>query len=499
MAQSIVPCYLHTFSIPTPFPVGPVNVYLAEGEPLTLVDTGPRYDSAREELEKALAGCGYRVSDLQRITITHAHADHCGLAAELVRASGAEVLTHTANLPRLADNSDAQRMAFYSEVMHWAGIPVDVMVELARMQRGIGRYTEPVTPDRSLAEGDVLQLGGEDWQVLHTPGHAGGLICLYQPQRRLLISSDHLLRDISSNPIVEPPAPGEAERPRRRSAETLASASAELSIEASVAPRSRRSLVEYMAQLRRVAALDVTLALPGHGPPITDHRALIRERLAFHEERAHRVLETLSDESLTVHEIAGMLFPTLDPINTFLAISEVIGHLQWLEVEGRVMHTEQDGVAFWKRVDCCPAIRVRGRVVKAGRAEGEALVSPDPIGFLGGVDPDTGVVIEAGHPLEGQCVAGRVLVFPTGKGSTVGSYTLYRLARNGLAPVAIVNAEADPVVAVGAIIAEIPMVDQVAISRIRTGDLVQVHDGEVIVWQGGKSQRASRGRHEREV
>jgi len=120
-------------------------------------------------------------------------------------------------------------------------------------------------------------------------------------------------------------------------------------------------------------------------------------------------------------------------------------------------------------------------VVKAGQATGEALVSPDPIGFLGGVDPDTGVVIEVGHPLEGRCVAGRVLVFPTGKGSTVGSYTLYRLARAHLAPAAIVNAEADPVVAVGAIISDIPMVDRVDISCIRTGDWVEVHEREVVV------------------
>jgi predicted aconitase with swiveling domain len=124
---------------------------------------------------------------------------------------------------------------------------------------------------------------------------------------------------------------------------------------------------------------------------------------------------------------------------------------------------------------------LRARVVKAGRAEGEALVSPDPIGFLGGVDPDTGTIIEAGHPLEGQGVAGRVLVFPTGKGSTVGSYTIYRLACAGRAPAAIVNAEADPVVAVGAIISEIPMVDQVDIARIHTGDWVTVRDGEVVV------------------
>ena len=129
----------------------------------------------------------------------------------------------------------------------------------------------------------------------------------------------------------------------------------------------------------------------------------------------------------------------------------------------------------------CPEIRVRARLVSAGRAEGEALVSREPIGFLGGVDPDTGIVIEPGHPLEGQSVAGRVLVFPTGKGSTVGSYTLYRLARNNLAPAAIVNAEADPVVAVGAVIADVPMVDQVDVSQIHTGDWVEIHDGEVII------------------
>ena len=120
-------------------------------------------------------------------------------------------------------------------------------------------------------------------------------------------------------------------------------------------------------------------------------------------------------------------------------------------------------------------------MIRSGCAEGEALVSPAPVGFLGGVDPDTGVVIEPGHPLAGQCVAGRVLVFPTGKGSTVGSYTLYAMAHNGVAPAAIINREADPVVAVGAIIAEIPMVDQVDLVFFRSGDWVQVHDDLVII------------------
>ncbi|MGQ9491455.1 MAG: aconitase X swivel domain-containing protein [Anaerolineae bacterium] len=124
---------------------------------------------------------------------------------------------------------------------------------------------------------------------------------------------------------------------------------------------------------------------------------------------------------------------------------------------------------------------LRGRVIKAGRGEGPALVSPAPIGFLGGVDPDTGIVLEPGHPLQGQSVAGKVLVFPTGKGSTVGSYTILRLARSGHGPAAIVNAESEAIVAIGAIIADIPMVDQIDISLLRDGDWVIVEDGSVTV------------------
>lgn len=122
---------------------------------------------------------------------------------------------------------------------------------------------------------------------------------------------------------------------------------------------------------------------------------------------------------------------------------------------------------------------LKGRIIKEGRALGTALVSPEPIGFLGGVDPETGVVVEKGHPLEGQSVAGRVLVFPTGKGSTVGSYTLYRLAKKGLAPAAIINAQSEPIVAVGAIISDIPMVDRVDIGQIATGDPVSIEGGVI--------------------
>jgi len=124
-------------------------------------------------------------------------------------------------------------------------------------------------------------------------------------------------------------------------------------------------------------------------------------------------------------------------------------------------------------------LRLNGRAIYEGKAEGVALVSSTPMSFYGGVNPDTGEVIERGHELRGQSVKGKVLIFPHGKGSTVGSYVMYRLAKNGAAPSAIVNAKCETIVAVGAIISEIPCVDMVDIGKIRSGAMVRVDGASV--------------------
>jgi predicted aconitase with swiveling domain len=121
--------------------------------------------------------------------------------------------------------------------------------------------------------------------------------------------------------------------------------------------------------------------------------------------------------------------------------------------------------------------QLKGRLISKGKAQGEALVTSQPISFYGGVDPNTGVIIEKGHELQGQSVKGKILVFPTGKGSTVGSYTLYRMKKNGTAPVGMINKECETVVAVGAIISEIPCVDKIDISKIKTGEKIQIENG----------------------
>ena len=126
-------------------------------------------------------------------------------------------------------------------------------------------------------------------------------------------------------------------------------------------------------------------------------------------------------------------------------------------------------------------MKLKGRKVYKGIAEAEAIVTKDGISFYGGVDPDTGKVVEVGHELEGQSITGKVLVFPTGKGSTVGYYTMYRMKKNNTAPVAIVNREIDTIIAVGCIISEIPCVDKINIEDIKTGQHLIVNGNEGIV------------------
>lgn len=117
---------------------------------------------------------------------------------------------------------------------------------------------------------------------------------------------------------------------------------------------------------------------------------------------------------------------------------------------------------------------MKGRMISPGKVEAEAIVTAEPLGFYGGIDAKTGIVIEKGHELEGKCVTGKVLVFPCGKGSTVGSYVIYGLGRNGVGPAAIINRETETIVATGAILAGIPCVDGIDIGKLKTGDRLRV-------------------------
>ncbi len=323
-----IPPYLHCIELPTPFPVGPVNVYLAEGEALTLVDTGPKADQTRTALESQLAARGYRVKDLRRIVLTHHHVDHVGLAAELAQRSGAEVITHPYTVPWLAGYAaeQARQHPFYLRIWEESGVPPEIIASMTESSAALPRWTDAAGAAGTLDEGTSLRLGDDDWSVFHTPGHAGGLICLWEPGSRTLLANDHFIRDISSNPVLEPSPMMNGPRPRR--------------------------LVEYLHHMDRMAALKPAIALPGHGEPVEDVAQLVRQRHLFHERRARRLLEALDGQALTLWELTQPLFPRLTRgMDFFLALSEVLGHLDLLEEAGLAQPQLHGPLRRWVRLE----------------------------------------------------------------------------------------------------------------------------------------------------
>lgn len=317
--------HLYQLELPTPFAVGPVNVYLATDEPITLIDTGPRDDATRAALDAELSRLGLACSNIQRILITHAHSDHFGLAGEIVRAaSSIEVWTHPYNRAWLGDYEAerAARLAFYTRILLEAGVPPEERERIEKGRRESGDVAEAVQVDRAIDEGASVTFAGKDWAVYHMPGHAGGMVCFFEPESRTLLSSDHLLRDISSNPVVEPSPSPDLPRPHR--------------------------LVEYLREMQRAADLHPAIAWTGHGEPITDVRKLVRQRARFHTRRAQRIAGLIDAGETTAYQIALPLFGKLGPIDSFLALSEVIGHLDWLEEHGRVEGAPCDGVMYWR-------------------------------------------------------------------------------------------------------------------------------------------------------
>lgn len=314
---------IHLLSIPTPFPVGPVNIYLLEGDPLTLVDAGPLTDEALEALSEGVRALGYSLADIEQLIITHAHHDHFGLAREVVERSGATLLSFRQNKVPLEHFETwwKERVAYVAKLVVKEGAPPEAVEEMEVIQ-GFRAYATSVREVTPLDDNDEVQMGDTTWQAIHTPGHALGHLCFYQPDSRLLLSGDHLLRDITSNPVLETPRLGTAERPR--------------------------SLVDYKRSLLRIRELEVRKALPGHGEPVYDHRALVDEILAHHQQRGRLILHLLRQKDSTVYELGLALFGgDLPGVELFLVMSEIIGHLDVLELEGKARWLERDGRAIW--------------------------------------------------------------------------------------------------------------------------------------------------------
>jgi glyoxylase-like metal-dependent hydrolase (beta-lactamase superfamily II) len=303
---------IHRLRIPTPFAVGRVNSYLIEDDPLTLVDTGPNSGKALDELEHQLSDLGHQIADLELVILTHQHIDHLGLIEVITSRSGAEVaaidvaVDHLAGYSERADADDE----FAGALMLRYGIPQDMIFALRSVSRSFRGWGAHATVTRPLADGELLQLRDRSFEVQHRPGHSPSDTVFWDAARRMLIAADHLIAHISSNPLMARPLDGSDTRPK--------------------------ALVTYLDSLRKTRELPAEIVLSGHGEPVTDHVALIDERLAMHERRAEKLYGLIAERPRTAYELAQALWGNVAVTQAFLTLSEVVGHVDLLMDAGRV-------------------------------------------------------------------------------------------------------------------------------------------------------------------
>jgi len=311
---------IHRLAIPTPFAVGRVNCYLLEDEPLTLVDTGPNSGKALDELQAQLAARGHSIDDLELVILTHQHIDHLGLVEIIVQHSGAEVAAIDVAADRLANFSEDAELedSFAVDLMLRNGIPQEVAFALQSVSRSFRGWGAKAEVTRRLRDGEEISFADRRLQVLHRPGHSPSDTVFWDAERRILIAADHLIAHISSNPLITRPLDGSSERPQ--------------------------ALVQYIESMRKTRELPAEIVLSGHGDPITDHVALIDERLSKHERRKEKIYGLIEEQPRTGYEIAQAIWGNVAVTQAFLTLSEVIGHADLLVNEGRVREAEDEEV-----------------------------------------------------------------------------------------------------------------------------------------------------------
>jgi glyoxylase-like metal-dependent hydrolase (beta-lactamase superfamily II) len=312
---------VHRIAIPTPYAVGPVNAYLIEGSPLTLVDCGINTEEGREALLAGLSGAGHEPEDIERILITHAHPDHYGLAYMLQEASEATVYFPEREIARVRDR---QMLFEVGRLLMEAGMPLDLLFKMDQ-----ARKADPTRP--KMKHDEVVLVHDEDrfsfadgteLVALHMPGHTGGHMVYLDSADRVLFAGDQLLPDVSPNPLLEP----SLDEPGQR----------------------RRSLREYLDSLERMGAMDLELAYPGHGDPVTEPGELISRTIEHHLKRKAEVAALLGPEPKTPYEIAGEVYPDVEGYDAFLAVSEVIAHLDLVIEDGDGTTEEREGVVYYR-------------------------------------------------------------------------------------------------------------------------------------------------------
>lgn len=310
---------IYKIELPIPFPLRTTNVFFVDEPPRTLVDTGIRTEASFEALKKGMEDIGFSFQSIERILITHGHIDHYGQAKRLSSLSGAPIYIHPKEYGRI--RSIIHSLGFLKSILLMNGAPEALVNEAIRYIESTQKMADPLEEAYFLNEGDAVLFESMRWRTIHCPGHSPGLICFYWSEKKILFSGDHLLKEITPNPI--------------------------LAVSEYGPPFHYPSLKQYLASLEKIEGLEISLLLPGHGEEVKDVKGLIQKIFAHHQERMEHILAFLSRGEKTPFEIAMDLFPGVPPFEVFLGISEAVGHLEILREKEMVKVEERDGKDYY--------------------------------------------------------------------------------------------------------------------------------------------------------
>lgn len=326
--ERITAAGIHRISLPTPWAVGRVNVYLIDDDPLTLVDAGPYCEAALEALEEALRSLGRSTGELERIVITHQHLDHAGAAQALVDRSGAELCA----LHGLADWYGAYPKSIEAEdllgtrVLSRHGVSSEALAPISAHNAAAHEYGSAASVTTRLADGEVLPFASRELRVLHRPGHSPSDTLLFDSDRGLLLAGDVLLADVPTSALISPPLDGS---------------------EVNVRPRA---FAQYLDSLLQLQAMDVELVLPGHGEPFGGPAKLISDRIARYETTTERIASLLDGKPRTAWQIALEFRGDFPAVSGFFVLCEVLGHLDRLLDTGIAAESDEPVKRFVRAV-----------------------------------------------------------------------------------------------------------------------------------------------------